>query len=138
MVRAGSGATKFAILDAPDLSTDTELLGRYDLVKVSSARYVREELGAVQTGLTHYRVAPGSRQGFAHRHSAVEEIYVALSGNGRIKVDDALFELAPLDAVRVAPASVRELEAGSDGLEVLAFGTHVPGDGEMVADWWVT
>jgi hypothetical protein len=38
--------------------------------------------------------------------------------------------------VRVAPASTRELEAGDEGLEVLAFGTHVPGDGEMVADWW--
>ena len=26
-----------------------------------------------------------------------------------------------------------ELQAGPDGLEVLAFGTHYPGDGEMVA-----
>jgi hypothetical protein len=25
---------------------------------------------------------------------------------------------------------------GLQGLEVLAFGTHVPGDGEMVAEWW--
>jgi mannose-6-phosphate isomerase-like protein (cupin superfamily) len=65
-----------------------------------------------------------------------EEIYVAVSGRGRIKVDDELFELGPLDAVRVAPASARELEAGPDGLEVLAFGSHSPGDGEMVADWW--
>ena len=43
-----------------------------------------------------------------------------------------------VDAVRVAPASARELEAGADGLEVLAFGSHSPGDGEMVADWWTT
>lgn len=28
--------------------------------------------------------------------------------------------------------------AGPDGLEVLAFGSHSPGDGEMVADWWTT
>jgi hypothetical protein len=39
---------------------------------------------------------------------------------------------------RVAPASARELEAGPNGLEVLAFGSHSPGDGEMVADWWTT
>lgn len=116
----------------PDLSQDTELLGRYELDQVGEARYVREQLGAVQTGLTHYRLRPGRRQGWAHRHRAVEEIYVALSGSGRIRVDDALLELGPLDAVRVAPGSQRELEAGPDGLEVLAFGSHVPGDGEMV------
>ena len=30
---------------------------------------------------------------------------------------------------------VSEMWAGRDGLEVLAFGSHVPGDGEMVSDW---
>jgi hypothetical protein len=34
-----------------------------------------------------------------------------------------------------APGSAREMQAGRDGLEVLAFGSHVPGDGEMVSDW---
>ena len=89
-------------------------------------------------GLTHYQLRSGRRQGWAHRHMVAEEIYVAVSGSGRIKVDDELFELRPRDAVRVAPASARELEAGADGLEVLAFGSHSPGDGEMVADWWTT
>jgi hypothetical protein len=56
----------------------------------------------------------------------------------REHLGDELFELRPLDAVRVAPASARGPEAGPDGLEVLAFGSHSPGDGEMVADWWTT
>lgn len=133
-LRGVTGATVFSILDAPDLSKDTQLLERYDLDSVGEARYVREELGAVQTGLTHYRLRPGRSQGWAHRHKVVEEVYVALSGSGRVKVDDEVFELGPLDAVRVAPASARELEAGPEGLEVLAFGTHVPGDGEMVSN----
>lgn len=102
------------------------------------ARYIREHLGAVQTGLTHYQPRSGRRQGWAHRHMLAEEIYVAVSGSGRIKVDDELFALRMRDAVRVAPASTRELEAGPDGPEVLAFGSHSPGDGEMVADWWTT
>lgn len=101
MLRGLTGATAFSILDAPDISKDTQLLERYDLDDVGEARYIREHLGAVQTGLTHY-------------------------------------QLRPRDAVRVAPASARELEAGPDGLEVLAFGSHSPGDGEMVADWWTT
>jgi mannose-6-phosphate isomerase-like protein (cupin superfamily)/quinol monooxygenase YgiN len=138
MLRGTTGATAFPILDAPDLSKDTDLLGRYDLDEVGEARYVRGELGAVQTGLTHYRLPPGRRQGWAHRHRVAEQIYVALSGTGRMKVDDELFELRPLHALRVAPASVREVEAGSEGLEVLAFRSHSPGDGEMVAEWWTT
>jgi mannose-6-phosphate isomerase-like protein (cupin superfamily) len=133
VVRGTTGATHFSILEAPDLSKDSELLSRYSLEKVGEARYVREQLGATQVGLTHYRLAPGKSQGWAHRHSVAEEIYVALSGSGRITADEKSFELRPLDAVRVAPATVRELEAGQDGLEVLAFGLHSPGDGEMVA-----
>jgi quinol monooxygenase YgiN len=137
-LRGSTGGTSFSILDAPDLSKDTKLLGGYDLDEVGEARYVREYLGAMQTGLTHYRLRPGRRQGWAHRHNVAEEVYVALSGSGRIKVDDEVLALEPLHAVRVAPASVRELEAGPDGLEVLAFGSHSPGDGELVADWWTT
>ena len=98
------GATAFSILDAPDLSKDTQLLERYDLDDVGAPRYIREHLYAVQTGLTHYRLRSGRRQGWAHRHGVAEEIYVALSGSGRIKVDEELFELRSLDAIRVAPA----------------------------------
>ena len=133
-VRGSRGATAFPILDAPDLSQDSALLDRYELDRVGEARYVRQELGAAQTGLTHYRLLPGRRQGWAHRHGVTEEIYVALGGDGCIIVDGDPIELRPLVAVRVAPRSVRELEAGATGLEVLAFGTHVPGDGEMVAE----
>jgi gentisate 1,2-dioxygenase len=60
---------------------------------------------------------------------------VVLSGSGQIKVDDDRFDLRALDAVRVAPGSAGELVAGDDGLEILAFGLHSPGDGEMVTDW---
>jgi len=135
LARGATGAAVFSILDAPDLSQDTELLGRYELRQVVEARYVRDQLGAQQSGLTHYRLPPGRRQGWAHRHGITEEIYVVLSGSGRIKVDEDLFDLGVLDAVRVAPGSVRELKAGPEGLGVLAFGAHVPGDGEMVTDW---
>lgn len=130
VVAGRRGARAVSILDEEDLSI------RYGLQDTGESRYVREQLGAVQVGLTHYRLKPGRRQGFAHRHAIVEEVYVAIAGEGRIKVDDELFELRPLDAVRVAPASLRELEAGPDGLEAIAFGSHVPGDGEMSADWW--
>jgi len=45
-------------------------------------------------------------------------------------------ELSPLHAVRVSAGVARAFEAGPTGLEVLIFGPHVDGDGEMVSDFW--
>lgn len=101
------------------------------------ARVAREPLGASGTGVTHFRLLPGMRSPFAHRHPEAEEIYVILSGTGRVKLDDEISAVRPLDAIRVAPEVVRAFEAGDDGLEFIAFGPHHPGDGEPVDDPWV-
>jgi mannose-6-phosphate isomerase-like protein (cupin superfamily) len=101
------------------------------------ARVARLPLEAEQTGVTHFRLRPGLRSPFAHRHRRAEEIYVILSGRGWIKLDDEILNVSPLDAVRVAPGVVRAFEAGPEGLEFLAFGPHYDGDGEGVADPWV-
>jgi uncharacterized cupin superfamily protein len=100
------------------------------------ARFARGALGAEQTGLNYLIVKPGKREAFAHRHKEAEEIYLVLRGSGRVKLDDELVELAALDAVRVAPGVTRSFEADRDGLEVLVFGPHIEGDGEIVQDFW--
>ena len=82
-------------------------------------------------------VKPGCRQAFAHRHENAEEVYVILSGSGRVKLGDEVENVKPMDAIRVAPAVARQFEAGPDGLEVLAFGPHRPKDGELLKeDFW--
>jgi uncharacterized cupin superfamily protein len=108
----------------------------YGLSDIQEARFPRMDLGAEQTGMNFLRVKPSRREAFAHRHGAAEEIYVVLSGSGRVKLDDDLVELSPLDAVRVSPGVTRAFEAGADGLEVLIFGPHVEGDAETVPDFW--
>jgi mannose-6-phosphate isomerase-like protein (cupin superfamily) len=100
------------------------------------ARVAREALAAERTGVTFFRLFPGKRSPFTHRHGEAEEIYVVLSGSGRVKLDDQLLDVGPLDSIRVAPATARAFEAGRDGLEFLAFGPHHPGDGEPVEDPW--
>ncbi len=100
------------------------------------ARFPRLELGAEQTGMNYLIVKPGMREAFAHRHRQAEEIYVVLTGSGRVKLDDELLELGPLDAVRVEPGTTRTFEAGPEGLEVLIFGPRVEGDGEIVEGFW--
>jgi uncharacterized cupin superfamily protein len=100
------------------------------------ARFPQRDLGSEQTGMNFLIVKPGHREAFAHRHRTAEEIYVVIDGTGRVKLDEELVELAPLDAVRVSPGVARSFEAGPDGLRVLIFGPRVESDGEMVQDFW--
>ena len=100
------------------------------------ARVARVALEAERTGVTLFRLLPGKRSPFTHRHTDAEEIYVVLSGSGRAKLGDQLLDVRPLDAIRVAPTTARAFEAGPGGLELLAVGAHHPGDGEAVEDPW--
>jgi mannose-6-phosphate isomerase-like protein (cupin superfamily) len=101
---------------------------------VQEARFPWRDLGAERTGIAHLVVKPGRRQAFAHRHRNAEEVYVVLSGAGRVKLDDEVVEVGQLDAVRVSPPVARAFEAGPEGLELLAFSTHHEGDAEIVRD----
>ena len=109
---------------------------KFGLSDTQEARFPRGVLRAEQTGMNFLRVKPSRREAFAHRHRDAEEVYVVLSGSGRVKLDDELVELEPLDVVRVSPGVTRSFEAGAAGLEVLIFGPHVEGDGETVDGFW--
>ena len=102
------------------------------------ARVAHLPLDAQDTGVTHFRLRPGKRSPFAHRHGQAEEVYAILGGGGQVKLDDELIDVRPLDAIRIAPEVVRAFEAGPDGLEFLVFGAHHEADGEAVDDPWVS
>ncbi len=101
------------------------------------ARVARIPLQAQHAGLTYFRLRPGKRSPFSHRHRQAEEIYIVLQGSGSVKLDDEVVDVSPLDAIRVAPAVARAFEAGAYGLAFVATGPHHPGDGEPVDDPWV-
>lgn len=100
------------------------------------ARFANDALDAERTGVSLHRLKPGKRQPFGHRHGEAEEIYVVLKGSGRLKLDDEIIEVEPLDAIRVAPTVTRAFEAGPGGIEVLAAGARHDGDAEIVPGWW--
>jgi quinol monooxygenase YgiN/mannose-6-phosphate isomerase-like protein (cupin superfamily) len=117
--------------------TDTEdMAPKFGLGEIGEARFPTEDLAAQQTGIGHHRLRPGRRQPFGHRHDRAEEVYVVLSGSGRVKLDDEIVQIGRLDAIRVAPAVTRAFEAGPDGLEFIVFGPRRQGDGEVLQDWW--
>jgi mannose-6-phosphate isomerase-like protein (cupin superfamily) len=102
---------------------------------VQEARFAHGDLNAEKTGFSLQRVKPGKRHAIAHRHKEMEEIYVVLAGSGRIKLDDKVEEIGPLDAIRIGPSVVRSMEAGDEGLEILAFSPRAKGDAEIVEDF---
>ena len=109
---------------------------KFGFAEVQEARFANDELEAEQTGVSYQRVKPGKRQAFAHRHERAEEVYVVLRGSGQAKLDDQIVELRALDAMRVAPGVTRAFQAGSAGLELLAFGPRHDGDGDVLPGWW--
>jgi mannose-6-phosphate isomerase-like protein (cupin superfamily) len=94
-----------------------------------------------ESGLSYQRLPPGHRFPYGHTHTRQEEVYVVLSGSGRMKLDDEIVELREWDAVRVPPGTWRGYEAGPEGLEILVIGAPGLGDDpradvEGRRDWW--
>jgi uncharacterized cupin superfamily protein len=107
------------------------------LSEIHEAHFARKALGCETTGVALYVFKPGRRQPFGHHHTQDEEIYVVLSGSGRVRLGDDVRDVKAFDAIRVAPSVTRAFEAGDDGLELLAFGAHHENDAELVQDFWV-
>lgn len=95
-----------------------------------------------ESALSHQRVPPGYRFPYGHSHATQEEVYVAVRGSGRMKLDDEIVELREWDAVRVPPGTWRGFEAGPEGLEILVIGAPNLGqdpreDVDGRRNWWV-
>ena len=128
-----SGYTKLNLAD--DVENSAEKFGMGDVL---AAHFVRDDLDATQFGLSLQRLKPNQRMPFGHNHKQQEEVYVVVGGSGRIKLDDDVIDVARWDAVRMAPEVMRALEAGPDGLEVVAFGAPATGlqDAQQEMGWW--
>jgi quercetin dioxygenase-like cupin family protein len=64
-------------------------------------------------GARLWRLAPGQAS-TRHRHREQTELYVLLEGTGRVRVEDELLTLAPLSALLVEPATVRQVFNDTD------------------------
>lgn len=102
------------------------------------ARFASGGLGLTRLGVSYQRLAPGFRVPFGHKHAEQEELYVVLSGAGRVRLGDEVHDIAQWDAVRVDKDTMRNFEAGPEGLEFLAIGAPAtgPGDAQTEPGWW--
>src|SRR5262245_8957938 len=106
-----------------NLKRDLEDLGsNFDGAPDLEFRAATNALELEQSGLCYQRIPPGYRFPYGHTHKTQEEVYVAVRGSGRMKLDDEVVEIEEWDAVRVPPGTWRGYEAGPEGLEMLVIG----------------
>ena len=109
----------------------------FDMPDEMEARFARRAIGGETLGLSLFTLAPRFRIPFGHKHKSQEEVYVVVRGSARVKVEDEIVELAQWDAIRFPKDTMRQMEAGPDGVEYLAFGAgDDPMEAEMAPGWW--
>jgi mannose-6-phosphate isomerase-like protein (cupin superfamily) len=122
----------YTVKNIKELDNAAEQFG----IEGMEARFARNPLELEKFGFSFQALTPNYRQPFGHKHANQEEVYLVLRGGGRIKVEDEIVELSEWDAIRIPPGVTRQIEAGADGMEMLAIGAPEGGDAEMVEGWW--
>jgi uncharacterized cupin superfamily protein len=86
--------------------------------------------GSRATGLQHVTVDPGKYSVAQHCHSAEEEIFVILEGDGALVLGDEETPVRPGSVISrpAATGVAHTFRAGAGGLAYLAYGTREPND----------
>jgi uncharacterized cupin superfamily protein len=95
-----------------------------------ASRDVAKAAGSERTGLRHNTTGPGHLNCPPHCHSAEEEIFVVLDGDGWALLGDDEEPIGP-GHVLARPAGTgvaHALRAGPNGITYLAYGTREPND----------
>jgi uncharacterized cupin superfamily protein len=115
--------TIVALADAPIREANTG-----DVVRVRHE--FGEPLGARISGLGLLVIAPGSLSYPPHCHSAEEELFVVIDGEGTVLLGDDEHAVRPGSVVARPPGTgvAHAFRAGDAPLSVLAYGTSEPND----------
>jgi len=112
-----------AIADVPGAERDRGEFG-------ATIRNVGVALGSQSTGMRHAAIAPGRLNAPPHCHSAEEELFVVLEGEGHLLLGDEAHEVRRGCVVSRPPgtAVAHTFRGGRGGLELLAYGMRRPDD----------
>jgi uncharacterized cupin superfamily protein len=112
--------------------TDLEAVERDGATVGRRVRYPGREAGSYRTGIRHAEVFPGKLNAPPHCHSAEDEIFVVLEGDGHLLLwEEAGVEEHPVrrGSVVSRPAGTgvaHAFRAGADGMSLLMYGTRDP------------
>jgi hypothetical protein len=118
--------------DVPDQGPNLGIAPDFEI------RFMRNDLGCEDCGVSVARIAPNGKRVNGHRHKRQEEVYLLVSGTAQIKVGDDIVDLEPWTAVRVPADIVRALAAGPEGAEFVLVGAPNTGPGDAIdePDFW--
>ena len=119
--------------DRPDTIVALSELEPDTLVRTRVQRTRRDfgrRLGSVRSGLQHVEVTPGRESTAQHCHSAEEEIFVVLAGDGFLVLGEDETPVGPGHVIVRPPGTGvgHVLRAGGHGLTYLAYGNRDPSD----------
>jgi len=102
--------------DAPDYTGDAPgaFLGYGRTLELEQ---IALNVRVLAPGMAH--VPPGTDESWGHRHEIQEEVYFVVYGEVTAKLGEDVVTLGPLDAVRIAPSTVRA--ARNEASEEAAF-----------------
>jgi uncharacterized cupin superfamily protein len=114
------------IVNLTDVDEDPEPRSRYSAVW----RELGRAAGSLRTGLNHVELSPGALGSPLHCHSAEEELFVVLDGEGTVLLGDERIPVQRGHVVARPPGTrvAHALEAGGAGMTYLAYGTREPND----------
>jgi uncharacterized cupin superfamily protein len=100
------------------------------VVRAAQDRDLGRTAGSERTGVCHVTLEPGKKGAPHHCHSAEEEIFVILEGDGTLYLGE---DEAPIRAGHVVgrpPGTgvAHSFRAGPEGMTYLAYGTREPND----------
>jgi mannose-6-phosphate isomerase-like protein (cupin superfamily) len=123
----------YAVLEIGGLDRWREHLGGFRPDTTRQGRRVLDhELPMQYIGATVNVLEPGEEAGYWHTHSEIEELYVFLSGQGQLALDDDIVNVGPGTTVRVGQDVWRTWRSLPDSVEPLrwlcirAGGTELP------------
>ena len=125
----------YAIVNLGDVEN---VAPKFQMPEGMDVRFPKRQLGCTTGGVGIEKLPSGVRTPFGHTHSEQEELYVIAEGSGRIKIEEEVHDLRTWDIVRVGSNTMRNFEAGPDGITIIAFGAPIAeeNDGEIVPGWW--
>ena len=93
-------------------------------------RHLGRAAGSRSSGLTHVAVVPGKLSCPPHCHSAEEELFVVLEGNGALLLADEEYALRPGHVIARPPGTgiAHAFRGSGRGLTLLAYGTRRSAD----------
>ena len=104
------------VITTKNYSMEVTIMSKFSKVSVTqdARTELHDKLALTGAEISINNLPAGACVPFVHSHKQNEEIYVILSGNGKVVIDGEIVELKAGDWLRISPTAKRQFFAGDD------------------------